>query len=189
MEQWGFYFDQSRCVGCFACSVACKDWHDIAAGPVHWRRVISRERGMYPDVFLSYISLSCNHCALPACAGACPAHAIIKRAEDGIVVVNRDACLGNVTCTELCKKACPYGVPQFGEEEGAKMQMCTFCLDRLAENKKPVCVEACPMRALDSGPLDELEKQYGMIREAEGFIYSKKTKPSMLIKPRAHVIF
>ncbi len=91
MRQWGFYFDQSRCVGCYACSVACKDWHDIAAGPIQWRRVISRERGTYPDVFLSYLSLSCNHCALPACAGACPAKAISKRTEDGIVVVNRDA--------------------------------------------------------------------------------------------------
>jgi anaerobic dimethyl sulfoxide reductase subunit B (iron-sulfur subunit) len=151
---------------------------------VQWRRVIPRERGTYPDVFLSYLSLSCNHCALPACAGACPANAISKRAEDGIVVVKRDVCLGNVTCTALCKKACPYGVPQFGEEEGAKMQMCTFCIDRLAESKKPVCVEACPMRALDAGPLDELEKQYGAIREAKGFVYSKKTCPSIIFKPR-----
>ena len=184
MGQWGFYFDQSRCVGCYACSVACKDWHDIAAGPVQWRRIISRERGIYPDVFLSYLSLSCNHCATPACASVCPAKAIIKRTEDGIVVVNRDLCLGNVTCNALCKKACPYGVPQFGEEEGAKMQMCTFCLDRVAANKKPVCVEACPMRALDAGPLDELQERYGRIQEAEGFAYSKKTRPSIIFKPR-----
>jgi len=184
MKQSGFYFDQSRCVGCYACSVACKDWHDIAAGPVQWRRIISREWGTYPHVYLTYLSLSCNHCATPACANICPAKAIIKRAEDGIVAVNRDLCLGNAACDSLCKKACPYGIPQFGEEEGAKMQMCTFCLDRIVDGKKPVCVEACPMRALDAGPLDELMKRYGAASEAAGFVYSRKTKPSIIIKPR-----
>jgi len=184
MKQWGFYFDQSRCVGCYACSVACKDWHDIAAGPIQWRRVLPKEWGTYPTVFLTYLSLSCNHCTHPACAQACPAIAITKRAEDGIVVVNRDLCLGNISCDILCKKACPYGIPQFGEEAGAKMQMCTFCLDRLDANKKPICVEACPMRALDAGPLDELQKRYGTIQETEGFTYSKKTSPSLIVKPR-----
>ena len=87
MKQWAFYFDQSRCVGCYACSVACKDWHNIEAGPVQWRRIISREEGAYPKVSLSYLSLSCNHCEKPACANACPADAITKRKDDGIVVV------------------------------------------------------------------------------------------------------
>jgi anaerobic dimethyl sulfoxide reductase subunit B (iron-sulfur subunit) len=167
--------------------VACKDWHDIEAGPVQWRRVISRERGTYPDVFLSYLSLSCNHCATPACAKICPAKAIIKRAEDGIVVVNRGLCLGNASCNSLCKKACPYGAPQFGEDQGAKIQMCTFCLDRVAASKKPICVEACPMRALDAGPLDALKEQYGAMQEVEGFIYSKKTRPSIIFKPRYQI--
>jgi anaerobic dimethyl sulfoxide reductase subunit B (iron-sulfur subunit) len=179
-----FYFDQSRCVGCHACSIACKDWHDIKAGPVQWRRVTSRERGTYPTVFLSYLSLSCNHCDKPACAKACPADAISKREEDGIVAVNRDACLGNAFCDTLCKKACPYSAPQFGEEEEAKMQMCTFCLDRVLIDKKPICVEACPMRALDSGSIDVLRANYGDINEAESFTYSKKTKPSIIFKPR-----
>ncbi len=184
MEQWGFYFDQSRCVGCCACSVACKDWHDSAAGPVQWRMVRSREWGTYPHLFLTYLSLSCNHCADPACLKACPAHAITKRPGDGIVMVNRDLCLGNAACNELCKKACPYGAPQFGVEEGAKMQMCTFCLDRVSAGKKPICVEACPMRALDAGPLDDLQERYGTIKETEGFTYSKKTRPSIIVKPR-----
>jgi len=184
MEQWGFYFDQSRCVGCYACSVACKDWHDIEAGPVNWRRISSREWGTYPRVFLTYLSLSCNHCENPACAKACPVAAITKRSQDGIVAVDRNACLGNAACSLLCKKACPYGIPQCTAEEGAKMQMCTFCLDRVIINKKPICVEACPMRALDAGTLDGLKAKYGSQQHAEGFVYSKKTRPAIILKPR-----
>jgi anaerobic dimethyl sulfoxide reductase subunit B (iron-sulfur subunit) len=66
-----------------------------------------------------------------------------------------------------------YSVPQFGKEEEAKMQMCTFCVDRVAENKKPICVDACPMRALDAGPLEELKAQYGEVQKVEGFTYAE----------------
>ena len=186
--QMAFYFDQSRCVGCYACSVACKDWHDIKPGPANWRRVTSREWGTYPTLFLTHLSLSCNHCERPACVKACTADAITKREEDGIVVVNSDKCLGNVTCDTLCKKACPYNAPQFGDEEGAKIQMCNLCLDRLVENKRPICVEACPMRALDAGSTDELRSKYGGIKEVEGFAYSEKTKPSIIFKPRYNIM-
>lgn len=186
--QMAFYFDQSRCTGCYTCSIACKDWHDVSDTSVHWRRVISREWGAYPKVFLSYLSLSCNHCERPACAKACPVDAITKREEDGIVMVDRESCPGNDACEMLCKKACPYSVPQFGDEEGAKMQMCNFCLDRLVENKKPICVNACPMRALDAGSINELKEKYGDLKEAEGFTHSKKTKPSIIFKPRYNVI-
>jgi len=99
-------------------------------------------------------------------------------------VVDRETCLGNADCDTLCKKACPYSVPQFGEEEGAKMQMCTFCLDRVVKNKKPVCVDACPLRALDAGPLKDLKENHGEIKKIEGFNYSKKTRPSIIFKPR-----
>ena len=182
--QIAFYFDQSRCTGCYTCSIACKDWHDIHDASVHWRRVSSKEWGTYPEVFLSYLSLSCNHCERPACAKACPVDAITKRDADGIVVVENTTCLGKETCEMLCRKACPYSVPQFGNEAGAKMQMCNFCLDRLAEHKKPVCVTACPMRALDAGPVDVLKVKYGRAQEAAGFTCSKKTNPSIIFKPR-----
>lgn len=185
--QIAFYFDQSRFTGCYTCSIACKDWHDVSDTSVHWRRVISREWGAYPKVFLSYLSLSCNQCERPACAKACPSDTITKREENGIVLVDREKCPGNDTCKMLCKKACPYSVPQFGDEEGAKMQMCNFCLDRLVENKKPICVNACPMRALDAGSINELKEKYGDLKEAEGFTHSKKTKPSIIFKPRYNV--
>lgn len=180
----GFYFDQFRCIGCYTCSVACKDWNDIRAGPANWRRVISIEKGKYPNLFLAHLSISCNHCEKPACIMACPANAITKREEDGIVVVNREKCLGSGVCATLCKKACPYDAPQFEDEENAKMQKCNLCLDRLMENKKPICVTACPMRALDAGPMDELKAKYGDLKETKGFVYSAETKPAIIFRSR-----
>jgi anaerobic dimethyl sulfoxide reductase subunit B (iron-sulfur subunit) len=184
--QMGFYYDQTRCIGCYTCSIACKDWHDIGAGPVNWRRVKSTERGKFPKPVITFLSLSCNHCAEPVCVLACPVNAITKREEDGIVIVNRKRCLGRDNCGALCKKACPYNAPQFEDEGNAKMQKCDLCLDRWIEGKKPICVEACPMRALDAGPLDELKVKYGSIREAYGFAYSAKARPSIIFKPKMY---
>jgi anaerobic dimethyl sulfoxide reductase subunit B (iron-sulfur subunit) len=114
---------------------------------------------------------------------ACPAGAITKRKEDGIVIVDQAKCLGKDQC-DLCLQACPYGAPQFGAEPNAKMQMCNFCLDRLKEGKKPICVAGCPMRALDAGPIDELRAQYGDKTEAVAFTYSPDLKPSVVFKPK-----
>ena len=182
--QIGFYFDQTRCTGCSACLVACKDWHDLPAGPANWMRLLYTEKGKFPNVFVGYLVVPCYQCLDPTCIPACPARAISKRDEDGIVVVDGTACLGNQECDVKCLKACPYDVPQFGPEPGAKMCKCNFCLDRWLENKLPVCVEACPTRALDGGPLDELKVKYSDIREAQGFVYSNRTKPAVVLKPK-----
>ncbi|UCC59478.1 MAG: 4Fe-4S dicluster domain-containing protein, partial [Dehalococcoidia bacterium] len=151
--QMGFYFDQTRCTGCYTCIVACKDWHDVPAGPASWRRVATIEEGEFPDLFVAFYTSSCYHCAEPACVAACPAGAITKRQEDGVVLVDREKCLGKDQC-DLCLQACTYKAPQFGAEPNAKMQMCNLCPDRLEEGKKPICVAGCPMRALDAGPID-----------------------------------
>jgi anaerobic dimethyl sulfoxide reductase subunit B (iron-sulfur subunit) len=113
----------------------------------------------------------------------CPVDAISKRWEDGIVVVDQEACLGKEACGQ-CKEACPYEAPQFSADGGAKMQMCHLCVDRWQEGKKPICVEACPMRALDAGPLDELEARYGVLKEVPGFLYAEKNNPSVVLKAR-----
>ncbi|MBW2104294.1 MAG: hypothetical protein JRH05_16940, partial [Deltaproteobacteria bacterium] len=102
-----------------------------------------------------------------------------------IVLVDSDACLGNEQCDEKCLKACPYDAPQFGPEKGAKMRKCNYCLDRVREGKVPNCVEACPVRALDAGPLSELEEKYGTGREAEGFRFSERTRPAVVIRPKS----
>jgi NADPH-dependent glutamate synthase beta subunit-like oxidoreductase/Pyruvate/2-oxoacid:ferredoxin oxidoreductase delta subunit len=96
--QLGFYFDQSRCTGCYACAIACKDWHDVPAGPARWMRLLYQEEGKFPKVFVSHMATPCYHCTEPVCAYVCPNEAITKRDEDGIVVVDREKCRGEKTC-------------------------------------------------------------------------------------------
>ena len=96
--QLGFYFDQTRCTGCFACAISCKDWHDIPAGPANWMRILYREEGTFPEVFVSHVASPCYHCAEPVCAFVCPNEAITKRDEDGIVVLDSDKCREEHTC-------------------------------------------------------------------------------------------
>ncbi|OGP84223.1 MAG: hypothetical protein A2Z08_01310 [Deltaproteobacteria bacterium RBG_16_54_11] len=159
-----FYFNDARCTGCYACVVACKDWHDIPPGPVFFRRVVVTEQGHYPRVAVRFVSTACHHCDKPLCISACPAGAISKRAQDGIVVVDSELCLGRESCGGACLVACPSDAPQFGAEPNARMQKCDLCCDRWAEGKKPICVEACPMRALDAGDQDTLESSYGRVK-------------------------
>jgi anaerobic dimethyl sulfoxide reductase subunit B len=181
--QLGMYIDQNRCMGCFACVVACKDWNDVPAGPVSWIRLKTIEKGKYPNLFVAFLPTTCCHCENPDCISVCPAEAITKRDEDGIVIVDRDACQGKDDCG-MCLDACPYEAPQFGAEKDAKMQKCDLCLERWAESTKPVCVSSCPVQALDAGPIDELRAKYGDVRKAEGFTYSESLAPSITFKPK-----
>lgn len=182
MTQMGFFFDQTRCTGCYACVVACKDWHDIPAGPVSWCRVTTTEEGVYPNVFLSSLVMHCLHCEEPACVDACPTNCITKRIEDGVVVVNQSECLGKESCGQQCLLACAYEVPQFRNEPDSKMERCDACVERLAEGKPPICVAACAMRALDFGLMDKLHRKYGTNVEAHSFRYDIKLRPSIVMK-------
>jgi anaerobic dimethyl sulfoxide reductase subunit B (iron-sulfur subunit) len=181
--QYGFYVNENRCMGCFACVVACKDWHDVPAGPASWIRVQTVEEGLFPNLAVTFLPLTCNHCANPACVLVCPAEAIQKQPENGIVIVDRESCLGKDQCG-LCLQACPYEAPQFGAEAEARMEKCDLCSDRLAEGKKPICVQSCPMEAIEAGPLEELRTRYGNIRETGGFKYSEELEPSVTFTPK-----
>jgi len=180
--QLGFYFDQSRCIGCHTCSVACADWHDTGE-ETKWLRVTTIEQGDFPDVFVSFLVLPCCHCEQPGCVEACPAGAISKRADNGIVVVDQELCLGKDGCG-LCLEACPYHVPRFGAGDNAKMQKCDMCVERIERGQQPVCIEACPMWALDFGPMDKLRSDYSGSSEAVGFVSAPGTSPAILFKPK-----
>lgn len=181
--QYGIYIDAARCMGCFACVVACKDLHDIPAGPASWIRLKTLERGRFPKVSASFLPMLCYHCLHPACLEACPAQAVRKRDQDGIVVVDREVCLGKDSCG-LCLEACPYRAPQFGSEEEPKMQKCDLCLDRLERGQSPFCALSCPMEAIVVGPLEELKARYGDIRETDGFSYAPNLEPSVVFRPK-----
>ncbi|MFO7962320.1 MAG: 4Fe-4S dicluster domain-containing protein [Desulfobacterales bacterium] len=146
---------------------------------MHWIKVTCLESGTFPAVSVAYRVRPCYHCSEPICIEACPVDAIKKRKEDGIVTVDRNLCIG---CKE-CLNACPFGAPQFEESNpDPKMQKCDLCLDRWMEGKKPICVTACPTRALDAGPMDELAEKYGAMLETAGFNYFREAGPSVIFK-------
>ncbi len=176
--QLGFYFDQNRCTGCYTCVLACKNWHNLPPKTVEWIKVITTEQGKYPNPVVAHLISLCYHCDKPTCLTVCPVGAISKREENGLVVIDREKCLGRNSCVR-CLKACPYQAPQFGDEKNAKMQKCDLCADRWKEGKKPVCVGSCPTRALDAGPMDKLTK-HGESREAAGFKYLNKLSPAIV---------
>ncbi len=121
-------------------------------GP-RWRRVLQRWDGEFPRVANTSLSVSCMHCAEPACVEVCPVEAISKR-PDGVVVVKHETCIG----CRACHRACPYDAPQYGYD--GRMQKCDLCVDWQALQKRPACVDTCPADALDFGDLDELAKRY-----------------------------
>lgn len=188
MTQYGFFIDLSRCTGCNACVIACKQWHDIPPGPVKWLRVYQWEKGSFPDIDLRVLPVMCFHCEKPVCAGACPNGAIYKEGKYGAVLVKLDRCTGE----RKCWTACPYGAPQFeGDGPGLKMSKCDMCLDRLEQGNKPICVLSCSLRALEFGPLDELREKYGNLRQIEEMPRGSLTGPAVVFKtadPKKQII-
>ncbi|MHA2390959.1 MAG: FAD-dependent oxidoreductase [Promethearchaeota archaeon] len=102
--QVGFYFDQTRCAGCNACRVACKDWHDQPSGSASWMRIGYIEEGPFPNVFAGYLISNCYQCEEPVCSFVCPNEVLSKREEDGIVVVDKDKCREEVPCGIISKE-------------------------------------------------------------------------------------
>jgi Fe-S-cluster-containing dehydrogenase component len=185
-EQWGFYFDPNECMGCSACAIACKNRHGTDEGQVDWRRVETVSSGTFPDYQETNVSLSCMHCEDAPCEKVCPTDAIKKRESDGIVTVDREACIG----CGYCGWACPYGAPQYGDD--GLMQKCNLCLDKgpgsgdgetskndQEEPLEPACVDECVGDALDAGPVGELVDK-ASDAAAERFAESRS---SVIIEP------
>jgi anaerobic dimethyl sulfoxide reductase subunit B (iron-sulfur subunit) len=160
LKRPAFYLDSQICTGCKTCMVACKDKNDLPAG-VRWRRVVEYSGGEWlplpdrvfrQDVFAYYLSVSCNHCTEPICVEVCPTTAM-NQDENGIIRVDQAKCMG----CKYCQWACPYDAPQYRTDTG-QMSKCDFCYDEITAGNDPVCVAACPTRALTIGELDELQK-------------------------------
>ncbi len=159
---YAFSLDASACSGCKACQEACKDKNNLPPGLL-WRRVVEVSGGGWQpignawlsSVFAYNLTLACNHCTHPKCAGVCPTDAYTVR-PDGIVLLNTDKCMG----CGYCAWACPYGAPQYDQARGV-MTKCDFCYDYLDEGLPPSCVAACPLRVLDFEELQALERRPG----------------------------
>ena len=144
-DTYAFTHDPQRCIKCFTCEIACKQWREIPPATFKLRRVFEEVAGEFPAVTRTFHSESCRHCADPPCAAACPTGAITRDEADGIVRVDAVKCDG----CRACLPACPYEVPQFASD--GVLQLCDLCSDRLAEGKAPMCSDSCPTGELRWG--------------------------------------
>ena len=182
--RYGLVIDLKRCIGCYGCQLACKAEHGTPPG-VYFARVIKREEGSFPTVRQLFLPVLCNHCEDPPCVDACPTGASFK-AEDGIVDIDADVCVG----CRSCMMACPYTNRYFNDQaphyfpqgmtpfEAVRTQRhqqnvvmkCNFCRDRVRAGKPPACVANCPTVARTFGDLDDpLSEVSALIKERGGF--------------------
>ena len=195
-KKLGLVIDLDTCVGCQACVTACKGWNDQGYG------ASLSDQGAYganpSGTFLNRVHSyavqpvdetaqiinfprSCLHCEDAPCVTVCPTGASYKRAEDGIVLVNEDACMG----CGLCAWACPYGAREMDAEAGV-MKKCTLCVDRIYNenldeaDRQPACVRGCPTGARHFGDFADPESHVSKLSAARGgyaLMPDLKTKP------------
>jgi Fe-S-cluster-containing dehydrogenase component len=187
----GLAIDLDTCVGCHACAVACKEWNGASlmaggapdydaygeqASGVWFNRIrhyeIEDETGKAGHLNLSRtlnVPMSCMHCEQAECVSVCPTGASYKRAEDGIVLVDPERCMG----CNYCAWACPYGARELDEQAGV-MRKCTLCVDRIYDTalpesqRQPACVLACPAHARHFGDFDDPTSRVAQLSRERG---------------------
>jgi Fe-S-cluster-containing dehydrogenase component len=170
----GFVLDQGACIGCHACTVACKAENDVPLGNFRtWVKWV--EHGTFPDTRRSAAVLRCNHCADAPCISICPTRALHKR-PDGIVDLDRDRCIGCASCLQ----ACPYDAIAIDERQGTAAK-CHLCAHRIEVALAPACVAVCPEQAIkvvdfdDPATRAELARRHAVARKPE-----RRTRPRTL---------
>ncbi|MEE8428166.1 MAG: 4Fe-4S dicluster domain-containing protein, partial [Gammaproteobacteria bacterium] len=145
---YGFVIDNNRCIGCHACSTACKSENSVPLGVNRtWVKYV--ETGIFPSSRRHFQVTRCNHCANPPCVRICPVTAMYQR-DDGIVEFDPRACIG----CKACLQACPYDAIYIDPEYGTAAK-CHFCTHRLAVGLEPACVVVCPTHAIIAGDMDD----------------------------------
>ncbi len=193
--QLGLVIDLDTCVGCHACALACKQWNTSGVtGPltdydaygvdpsgVWFNRVRHYELDRFPHNKTINLPMSCMHCEQPDCVQVCPTGASYKRAEDGIVLVDQDKCMG----CNYCAWACPYGARELDRVDGV-MKKCTLCIDRIYDpalseaDRQPACVITCPAHARHYGNLGDPDSPVSrLVRERAG----QKLMPELGYQP------
>ena len=148
MVNYGFVIDNRKCIGCHACTVACKSEHEVPIG-VNRTHVKYIETGEYPNNSREFSVHRCNHCEDSPCTTICPTIALFTR-EDGIVDFDDERCIG----CKSCMQACPYDALYIDPNKGTAAK-CNYCAHRIEESYEPACVIVCPTEAIISGDLDE----------------------------------
>jgi len=147
----GMLIDLTKCLGCNACTVACKTANPVKEGMFR-TRIEEHEVGVSPNVTVSFVKNACKHCLKPSCVSACTVGALQKMA-DGPVVYNSDKCIG----CRYCMYACPFSVPKFDwNSQLSLIEKCDMCISRTDGGEGPACAEACPFGAITYGERDEL---------------------------------
>jgi anaerobic dimethyl sulfoxide reductase subunit B (iron-sulfur subunit) len=189
VTQYGFFFDQGRCIACQTCMLACMEWNQLPTGAAgRWIRNYAWEEGAFPNVRWYALSVPCYHCENPVCVDACPNKALYKEPKYGAVLLDQEKCQGK----RECYRACPYGAIVYPSDEyGVKGSKCTMCIDRLEQGQAPICVLSCDDRAFDFGPLDEMISKYGTNRQLPGMPDPSIASPAAVFKaqlPRKQIV-
>lgn len=202
MTRLGMLIDLKRCIGCDACTIACKQEQGTPPD-VMFARVLTREYGTFPTVKKFFLPILCNHCEEPACVTACPNEAIKKRL-DGIVYVDEEKCSG----AKCCVSACPYGaifypsegnlfyfgtptdLEKYHSSKRVKFPVamkCNFCTKRVDQGLEPACVITCPSGARIFGDIDDPNSKLNMYlrertprEEPTKLMPNAETKPSVM---------
>ena len=169
MPNYGFAIDLRKCIGCHACTIACKSEHQIPVGVNRcWVKTV--EKGTFPDTRRFFLPVLCNQCTDAPCVRICPTNALFKR-RDGIVDLNGASCIG----CRACMEACPYD-QLFIDPNTRTAEKCNFCANRVENKLLPSCVSVCPTECRIFGDLDDPTSEVARIVQREAFTVRKPEK-------------
>ena len=167
--KFGFVLDNRKCIGCHACTVACKSEHDVPIG-VNRTYVKQTEKGTYPNTKRLFSVTRCNHCTDAPCVEICPVECLHIR-PDGIVDFNSDRCIG----CKSCMQACPYDALYIDPDTNTAAK-CNYCSHRVDIGLEPACVNVCPEHAIISGDMDNPESEISQLLAQENVMVRKPEK-------------
>ncbi len=173
--RYGFVIDNRKCIGCHACTVACKSEHEVPLG-VNRTWVKQVEKGVFPHTSRHFSVMRCNHCSEAPCVTICPTQALFIR-KDGIVDFDNRRCIG----CKSCMQACPYDALYIDPETHTAAK-CNYCAHRIDIGLEPACVIVCPEHAIISGDLDNPNTEISQLLAREQVSArrtEKGTKPNL----------